>query len=1220
MKKFGPRAGTLSLVLSWLGLLLFRVGPGWAGDWGTCLDPTGFVSLGTFNPSATVVVNLSNGVMGGGATFAGVLHTNRLGTNWVFAFDTFKLNAGITISLVQDGVPSNATYGVVFLARNDMTILGGIHAPGGNGGNGTIGPPGSTTNGGFAGIGGVGPGGDGGRGTPTIDPTDGKGPGRGLGATANQKYGGGGGGFGGAGGAGGQYPGSGGTAYGALTNRLQAGSGGGGGGGTNYVTHTRGGGGGGGGGGMLELGAGGRLIIGGAVNISGGHGGSGAVYSSYAAAGGGGGSGGALLMHAAVLVISNGAVIAAGGGNGGAGHNGGGGGGGGRVLGAYNLASTSSGDIQIYGGTGGGLLVGGVAVGSNGAPGEVVFIQNDAVPTAPGQLRILGVHGGYIFNGDMPGLGRGTDYSHRPVGSSTTHVFTVTNVGFATLSFTAWTTNGAQAADFTILQAPTSLAPGARADLAVAFAPSAVGIRSGTVCIANSSTDTPYLVCLRGLGYVISTNRGPRVGGNSVVLSNGVLGSAGDITNVLVGGAAAVIQAQGDNWVRFELGPGRSNGWCDVVIHSASQGATRFETLYEYLPPGQIGGWRVTNRWDEAAPLPAPRGRIGCSIWRDGLCVAGGFNNVMRTNVYLFDGYTWTEVGGLPTPLAWPGVAALGNELYSAGGDTGTARTNAFCFDGTNWVAINGLPEARTRHGLASVNGSIYAVGGLDAMGLSCSNVYRFDGTNWQETTGLPALRSGLRAVAHSNRLLAIGGYYGGYRTNVYALDGGGWVETAGLPEGLERFGAAVLPDGVYVLGGLKSGGLPSTNVYRFDGEQWTELPGLPQARSRSGGGALNGFVYAVGGNLSDAAETNTVFRYPAVLEDWGVGLEPAWGSTYGETLVAIVGANLGEGDVTNVTFGGGAAEILADQSPTQVLVRTGPGAAGPVDVRVCSVAYGATIRSNAYTYRKTAGTLRIFSDYGATLPPPGVYTNPLAVCLTNSVASPDTRWPTQFVCGGYSATGILPLAATATSVVFILTNDAAIHWRWTTNFWLEIGSAAHGGVSTGSEWRAQGEWVYLTAGPDPYWHFDRWFIAPDGYQTLNPLAFIMNTPKTVTPEFAMNLAAWQTPEWWLAGFGWTNDFDAAAANDADGDGAPTWQEYRADTNPTNRDSCLRLTFVGADRLIWCGGSGVVQYLEWAAEPRCADWSILATNRPPTGITNEWPTFEPGVYRIRAER
>jgi N-acetylneuraminic acid mutarotase len=66
--------------------------------------------------------------------------------------------------------------------------------------------------------------------------------------------------------------------------------------------------------------------------------------------------------------------------------------------------------------------------------------------------------------------------------------------------------------------------------------------------------------------------------------------------------------------------------------------------------------------------------------------------------------------------------------------------------------------------------------------------VYRFDGTNWQETTGLPALRSGLRAVAHSNRLLAIGGYYGGYRTNVYALDGGGWWETAGLPEGLERF------------------------------------------------------------------------------------------------------------------------------------------------------------------------------------------------------------------------------------------------------------------------------------------------------------------------------------------------------------------------------------------------------------------------------------------------
>jgi len=48
--------------------------------------------------------------------------------------------------------------------------------------------------------------------------------------------------------------------------------------------------------------------------------------------------------------------------------------------------------------------------------------------------------------------------------------------------------------------------------------------------------------------------------------------------------------------------------------------------------------------------------------------------------------------------------------------------------------------------------------------------------------------------------------------------------------------------------------------------------------------------------------------------------------------------------------------------------------------------------------------------------------------------------------------------------------------------------------------------------------------------------------------SFAENLAAHETPQWWLAQYGWTNDFDTAALADHSGDGLAAWQAYRLQT------------------------------------------------------------------------
>ena len=60
-------------------------------------------------------------------------------------------------------------------------------------------------------------------------------------------------------------------------------------------------------------------------------------------------------------------------------------------------------------------------------------------------------------------------------------------------------------------------------------------------------------------------------------------------------------------------------------------------------------------------------------------------------------------------------------------------------------------------------------------------------------------------------------------------------------------------------------------------------------------------------------------------------------------------------------------------------------------------------------------------------------------------------------------------------------------------------------------------------------------------------------------------LAAHDTPTWWLAQWGVTGNFDAAADGDPDGDGLPTWAEYIAGTQPTNAASLFQVDISALD-------------------------------------------------------
>ena len=264
--------------------------------------------------------------------------------------------------------------------------------------------------------------------------------------------------------------------------------------------------------------------------------------------------------------------------------------------------------------------------------------------------------------------------------------------------------------------------------------------------------------------------------------------------------------------------------------------------------------------------------------------------------------------------------------------------------------------------------------------------------------------------------------------------------------------------------------------------------------------------------------------------------------------------------------------------------------------------------------------TLAIETAHGEANPPVGIYTNLLATVLTNSIAVPAPAGGTQFVCMGWALAGHEPAAGVATNFTLVLTNNATLTWLWTTNYWLETSSGTHGSMTPDSSWQPAGLPAILTAMPDRYYHFDHWTNSASG--TNNPFALIMDRPKSALPVFAENLAIHDVPEWWLAAHGWTNDFDAAALADDEPDGFPTWQEFVADTIPTNALSYPRIASILAEGtnapiVAWLASTGRAYQVHFSDDFPGGTW---ATQQLPMG-TGEWTDTHPPrppwrVYRL----
>ncbi len=172
---------------------------------------------------------------------------------------------------------------------------------------------------------------------------------------------------------------------------------------------------------------------------------------------------------------------------------------------------------------------------------------------------------------------------------------------------------------------------------------------------------------------------------------------------------------------------------------------------------------------------------------------------------------------------------------------------------------------------------------------------------------------------------------------------------------------------------------------------------------------------------------------------------------------------------------------------------------------------------------------------------------------------------------GGY--TGVVEFANASTGNGS--TNRCAyltVHPPLTFELSVAVNNPAWGSVIPAGGVYAAGSPVELLATPANYFLFREW--SGDTSGTNNPTTVVLDTNRVVLATFGEILTTnWPTPHWWLAVYGFTNDFENAVTN-VGANGLAMWQSYIAGLDPSNPDSRLLLQ----GRL---GGHGEDYVLEW---------------------------------------
>lgn len=161
------------------------------------------------------------------------------------------------------------------------------------------------------------------------------------------------------------------------------------------------------------------------------------------------------------------------------------------------------------------------------------------------------------------------------------------------------------------------------------------------------------------------------------------------------------------------------------------------------------------------------------------------------------------------------------------------------------------------------------------------------------------------------------------------------------------------------------------------------------------------------------------------------------------------------------------------------------------------------------------------------------------------------------------------------------------------------------GGVTAppaGSLEYIDGAWAQIEATPDLYRTFSHWSGDVTSSATNNPLLVLMDRDRAIAAHFGLARTTQNVPHQWLADYGLLPEpdqtWDQLAALDSDNNGFFNWEEFIADTNPTNAASFLAIGAVrpvdGDVTLQWAGMAGRSYTVLRRDDLLTGDWELAS--------------------------
>jgi N-acetylneuraminic acid mutarotase len=274
--------------------------------------------------------------------------------------------------------------------------------------------------------------------------------------------------------------------------------------------------------------------------------------------------------------------------------------------------------------------------------------------------------------------------------------------------------------------------------------------------------------------------------------------------------------------------------------------------------------------WQEAAPLPDPRGEVAAAVVAGEIAVVGGFarggTNSARVDAYSPSRDTWRRLPDLPRPVDHAMAAATNGRLYVVGGYgrfRAKLRSAWVLARRGRWRALPAMPAPRAAGGATVVRGRLYVVGGVGPRGLARQAlVFDLRRRRWSTLPG-PTPREHLAVTAAGGRVYALAGRKAGFDTNTTILESLApparrWRGLPPVPAGRGGTGAAVVGTTLVSIGGEAPEGTIA-KVFGFDLRRraWRRLPDLPTPRHGLAVAAARGRVYAIAGGTTPGLATS---------------------------------------------------------------------------------------------------------------------------------------------------------------------------------------------------------------------------------------------------------------------------------------------------------------------------------------------------------------------------